>query len=513
MLVRRVLHGAAAPAQRQLRFKRSEAVADARRMSQKIPVGSKGTMGMTQEKLQEVVPEVFPDGTVDPSHRTKALEAMKAAVSKVNKGATKVEPAKIASVKAKAEPVKAEPAKGELPASFTNAFTTIFKKISETKTSNASTESKPPTVEAAIAASRRLAAEAGVKESTAPPVGIRHPFPRVVQTPQKAEQTPRPTPTPTPAPRPTPTPTQKDAPSTEGGGSGGGLAAAFLKVKADLEEKVQTLESKLKLLSSTPAPSAGVPLPTALQYEVMKASAQDTEVALAVESVEEREFIGCINRVDIAGIMGRPSTKLWQTGIVTEFTITTTQQRMEMKGGGLLTEREMHKVYVHGATIARFIMSNARQGYLVHVQGRLTGFPRWSEDEGKMVHSHAINVHPESGGNFTILRGAVANQDAVFNSLEYQATVKATADRKKERSGADKKAAARAVQEAEVQTRKAAKLSEAERKRVAQKAKELKDIEKKKAKKLAKQKKHAEQLVAQQLKKEKKKKKAKRNGN
>ena len=185
----------------------------------------------------------------------------------------------------------------------------------------------------------------------------------------------------------------------------------------------------------------------------MKASAEDTEVSLAVEGVAGREFMGCINRVDVAGVMGRPSTKLWQTGIVTEFSITTTQQRMEMKGGGLLTERELHKVYVHGSTIARFIMSNARQGYLVHVQGRLTGFPRWSEDEGKMVHTHAINVHPESGGNFTILRGPVANQDAVFNSLEHQATVRAATERKK-RSEADNKATAPAVQEPEVRTPK-----------------------------------------------------------
>ena len=268
MLVRRVLHGAAAPVHKQLRFKRSEAVADAKRMSLKIPISSKGTMGMSQQKLQEVVPELFPDGAVDPSHRAKAMEAMNAAVSKATDGtvdAAKVEPVKAASVKAepvqaasveaepvqaasvKAEPVQAasvkaepavvaEPVKTELPASFTNAFTTIFKKISDkTSSSDASTEAKPPSVEATLAASRPT-------ESTAPPVTNRHPHSRVArkteQTPanESASATRSQMSAPAQTPRATPTSVQRDVSPT--GGGGGGLAAAFLKVKADLEEKV-----------------------------------------------------------------------------------------------------------------------------------------------------------------------------------------------------------------------------------------------------------------------------------
>eukprot|EP01061_Rhynchopus_euleeides_P017081 TRINITY_DN28470_c0_g1_i2.p1 TRINITY_DN28470_c0_g1~~TRINITY_DN28470_c0_g1_i2.p1 ORF type:complete len:271 (+),score=52.48 TRINITY_DN28470_c0_g1_i2:112-813(+) len=195
------------------------------------------------------------------------------------------------------------------------------------------------------------------------------------------------------------------------------MAQAWMQSQAEMQDKIKALEARVKLLSTRPSPSAAVPLPTALHYEVMRQEAEPMKIA--VEEVEDREIVGSINRVDLAGIVGRPSTKLWQTGVVTEFTLTTTFSRAEVRGSGLVTERETHKIFVHGKTLANFIMGRIRQGFHVHIQGRLSCYPRWSEEEGRMIPAYAVNVHPEAGGMVTILRGSVQNRDAEFNSIEF----------------------------------------------------------------------------------------------
>ncbi|KAJ9470134.1 hypothetical protein DIPPA_32704 [Diplonema papillatum] len=213
---------------------------------------------------------------------------------------------------------------------------------------------------------------------------------------------------------------------------------AYARNKVDLEEKIRVLEEKLKLALSQPAPLAGVPLPTALQYEVLKAEAKDYTLASedGDESEEPVEFFGSVNRIELAGIAARPMTKLWQTGIVTELNITTTFSRSELNGGGLMTERELHKVYIHGETLANYVMRNVRQGFLVHVQGRLSAYPRWSEEEGKLVTMHAINVHPESGGSVTILRGRSRSSNAAYNDIEFHQLSEKASDQPKEDSSA-----------------------------------------------------------------------------
>ena len=143
------------------------------------------------------------------------------------------------------------------------------------------------------------------------------------------------------------------------------------------------------------------------------------EVDFAVESVPTREIIGSINKVDLAGVVGRPSVKLWQTGIVCEFTLTTSFSRADVHGSDTIIEKETHKIYAHGKTLATFIMSSVKQGYQVHVSGRLSCYSKWSEEEATVTPSYAVHVHPTSAGMVTILRGLVEDRDKEFNSLEY----------------------------------------------------------------------------------------------
>eukprot|EP01064_Diplonema_japonicum_P020090 TRINITY_DN2911_c0_g1_i1.p1 TRINITY_DN2911_c0_g1~~TRINITY_DN2911_c0_g1_i1.p1 ORF type:complete len:468 (+),score=118.94 TRINITY_DN2911_c0_g1_i1:63-1466(+) len=227
-------------------------------------------------------------------------------------------------------------------------------------------------------------------------------------------------------------------PTTDGSG-GNALASAFLQMKSDLENKVEELEKKLNLALSKPAPVAGLPMPTTLQYEVLKEGAEDAEHGGFPKGVEAtNNYYGSINRVDLAGVVGKPSMKQWQTGVVAEISLTTTFSRSEVKGSGVLTEREQHKVYIHGETLVNYVMCHVRQGYLVHVQGRLTAFPRWSEESGRLVFNHAVNVHPEAGGFITILRSA-ASTDETYNDMEFKImSNRASAAAAKEAANGDK---------------------------------------------------------------------------
>ena len=112
------------------------------------------------------------------------------------------------------------------------------------------------------------------------------------------------------------------------------------------------------------------------------------------ENVEDEiEFYGSVNNANVIGECGRPTAKSLKTGICVVVPLTTK-----------LIHIENHQIYLHGSMLTNFAMKYIREGFLLHVQGRLCGF---LSINGKVNYpeSCGIHVHTEQGGSVTILRG------------------------------------------------------------------------------------------------------------
>eukprot|EP01060_Flectonema_neradi_P001552 TRINITY_DN1091_c1_g1_i1.p1 TRINITY_DN1091_c1_g1~~TRINITY_DN1091_c1_g1_i1.p1 ORF type:complete len:439 (+),score=83.07 TRINITY_DN1091_c1_g1_i1:96-1412(+) len=192
-----------------------------------------------------------------------------------------------------------------------------------------------------------------------------------------------------------------------------------------LRKRLHLAEEKNKLLTSTPSPMAGLPLPTVLQYEVLLAEAKecDWEATTKEKPSQEVEYFGSINSVTLVGVCGSPAAKVMQTGLCAVVPLTTTFTRSEVNGGGTLIERERHQIYLHGSTLANYAMKFVKEGFLLHIQGRLSGYLSYDEIQAQHVQRFGIHVHPEQGGAVSILRGSSDPKSEVYTSTSHEIAV------------------------------------------------------------------------------------------
>ena len=138
---------------------------------------------------------------------------------------------------------------------------------------------------------------------------------------------------------------------------------------------------------------------------------------------DEVEYFGSINSVNLVGVCGSPTAKALQTGMCAVVPLTTTFTRSEINGAGTLTERERHQIHLHGTTLTNFAMKYIREGFLLHVQGRLSGYMSFDETQAQHIQRFGIHVHPEQGGSVTIVRGSSNPRSDIYSSVSHGVSV------------------------------------------------------------------------------------------
>ena len=99
--------------------------------------------------------------------------------------------------------------------------------------------------------------------------------------------------------------------------------------------------------------------------------------------------------------------------------LTTSFKRRKLNAPGDLNEKERHQIYLYGSMLTNFVMNNIKEGFVLNVQGRFSGFSKLKPTE-KLFGTH---VYIEHGGSIAILRGTSNSASYLRSTTSHDVTL------------------------------------------------------------------------------------------